>query len=130
MNTLLAIVYFVLSLVGIDAGTSTFVDRSSRDGATTLESRAQVVSGVARFECVRSASGQCHYTVFPQECAAARRPLAWPMTPCPDIAVERFAVATGASHQVAGLTGFRMCVSSLNEPMGPECAPPEPIAGR
>jgi hypothetical protein len=128
MNPLLAILYFVLSLVGLDAGTSTFVDRSSRDGATTLESHAQVTSGIARFECVRSASGQCHYTVFPRGCATARRPLAWPATRCPGNAVERFAVASGASREVAGLTGFHLCVSSRDEPLGPECAPPEPIA--
>jgi hypothetical protein len=130
MNTLLAILYFVLSLVGLDAGTSTFVDRSSRDGATTLESRAQVSSGIARFECLRSASGQCHYTVFPRECASARLLLAWPTTRCPGNAVERFAVASGASHEVAGLTGFRLCVSSRDESLGPECAPPEPAAAR
>jgi hypothetical protein len=130
MNTFLAIVYFLLSLVGLDVGSSTFVDRSSRDGATTLESRAQVASGVARFECVRSASGQCHYTVFPQRCATARRPLAWPATRCPGKAVERFAVASGASHEVAGLTGFGLCVSSRDEPLGPECAPPQPVATR
>jgi hypothetical protein len=130
MNTFLAIVYFLLSLVGLDVGTSTFVDRSSRDGATTLESRAQVTSGVARFECVRSASGQCHYTVFPRGCATARRLPAWPATRCPDKAVERFAVASGASHEVAGLTGFGLCVSSRDEPLDPECAPPEPLAAR
>jgi hypothetical protein len=130
MNTFLAIVYFLLSLVGLDAGTSTIVDRSSRDGATTLESRAQVASGVARFECVRSASGQCHYTVFPGRCAGTRRPLAWPTGRCPDNTIERFAVASGASHEVTGLTGFHLCVSSRDELVGPECAPPEPVAAR
>lgn len=130
MNTFLAIVYFLLSLVGLDVGSSTFVDRSSRDGAATLESRAQVASGVARFECVRSASGQCHYTVFPRGCTTTRRPLGWPATRCADDRVERFAVASGASHEVAGLSGFHLCVSGRDEPLGPECAPPEPIAAR
>lgn len=130
MNTFLAIVYFLLSLVGLDLGSSTIVDRSSRDGATTLESRAQVASGVARFECVRSASGQCHYTVFPDKCAGSRRTLAWPATRCADDRVERFAVASGASHEVAGLAGFHLCVSSRDEPLSPECAPPQPVAAR
>lgn len=130
MNTFLTIVYFLLSLVGLDVGSSTFVDRGSRDGATTFESRAQVASGVARFECVRSASGQCHYTVFPRGCTDTRRPLAWPAPRCADAAVERFAVASGASHEVVGLAGFHLCVSSGDEPLGPECAPREPIAAR
>jgi hypothetical protein len=130
MNTFLAIVYFLLSLAGLDVGSSTFVDRSSRDGATTLESRAQVTSGIARFECVRSASGQCHYTVFPSACAGTRRPLPWPATRCADNRVERFAVTSGASREVAGLRDFRLCVSSRDEPLGPECVPPEPIAAR
>jgi hypothetical protein len=123
MNTILAILYFVLSLVGLDAGTSTFVERSSRDGATILESHARVRAGITRFECVRSASGHCHFTIFPRECIAARLPPAWPAFRCPGVAVERFALASGASHEVAGLTGFHLCVSSRDEALGPECAP-------
>lgn len=130
MNTFLAIVYFLLSLVGLDVGSSTFVDRGSDDGATTFESRAQVASGVARFECVRSASGQCHYTVFPRGCAGPRRPLAWPAARCADGRIERFTVASGTRHEIAGLGGFHLCVSSRDHPLGPECAPPEPIAAR
>lgn len=133
MNTFLAIVYFVLSLVGLDAGSSSFVDRSIRDGATTLESHARVSSGVARFECVRSASGRCHYTVFPRECAGTRRPLPWPAWPvarCDEAGVARFAVEAGANHEVAGLAGYRVCVSSHDQPLGPECTPPQPVASR
>ena len=34
------------------------------DGIEALYSRADVHAGVARFECVRSISGRCHYAVF------------------------------------------------------------------
>jgi len=109
MNTFLAIVYFLLSLVGLDVGTSSFVDRNSRDGATTLESRTQVASGVARFECVRSASGRCHYTVLPPGCARAGR-VPWPARRCPGQAIDRFSLAAGESRRVAGLARFELCV--------------------
>jgi hypothetical protein len=79
---------------------------------------------------MRAQRGQCHYTVFPRGCTTPRRPLAWPAPRCAVAGVERFAVASGASHEVAGLIGFRLCVSSRDEPLDPECTRPEPIAAR
>jgi hypothetical protein len=110
MDTLLSILFFLLSLVGVDVGGTTYVTRTTSDGATTLESRAEVKSGVARFECVRSATGQCHYTVLPPECAGPSRLAPWPAHRCPRDAMKRFAVDAGASHSVAGLARFRLCV--------------------
>lgn len=102
-----ALLYFVLSLFGCDVGKSTFVDRIVHDGATALDSRTVVEAGVARFECLRSASGQCYYTLFPRECAASDAKDA----PCLTTPIKRFAVADGDTRQISGLRDFRLCVS-------------------
>jgi len=102
-----ALLYFVLSLFGCDVGKSTFVDRIVHDGAPALDSRTVVEAGVARFECLRSASGQCYYTLFPRECAASDAKDAR----CLTTPIRRFAVADGDTRQIAGLRDFRLCVS-------------------
>ena len=119
-----ALLYFVLSLFGCDVGKSTFVDRIVHDGATALDSRTVVEAGVARFECLRSASGQCYYTVFPRECSAARAKDAG----CLARPIRRFAVADGDTRQIAGLRDFRLCVSDQDAAAGAGCRAPEPTA--
>jgi hypothetical protein len=97
----------------VDVGGTTYVTRTTSNGATTLESRAEVKSGVARFECIRSASGHCHYTVMPAECARTRVRAPWPVDPCPAQDVRRFALVAGDARSVAGLSAFRLCVDTL-----------------
>lgn len=128
MNKLLALCYFVLSLYGCDVGGSTFVDRSD-----TLYSKVMAQSGIARFECLRSASGQCHYSVFPGECAAAHAAAPGAVDGsssgsndrradrCPSDPVERFALTNGSSRLVPGLQHFHICVSSDDGAPGPDC---------
>ena len=126
---LMALFYFVLSLFGVDVGGSTFVHRSSADGADLLYSTATAQAGVARFECVRSASGQCHYTVYPSDCApgpAATRN----HDECLSEPVERFVLADGASRQIAGLHDFRLCVSADSGQPVADCATPTRIAAK
>lgn len=69
MNKLIALCCFVFSLFGCDGGAVTFVHRASADDGDTLYSAVHVQVGVARITCVRSARGQCHYTVYPCGCA-------------------------------------------------------------
>ena len=116
---LMAWLAFALSLFGVDIGGSTFVTRTVVDGAEVLYSRATAEAGSARFECVRSASGQCHYTVYPRACG-------------PDDCepLKRFVLANGDSRQVAGLHRFQLCVSADDATPGSDCDPAEPIAAR
>lgn len=109
MDTLLAILFQLLALAGVDVGGATFVNRATSNGTTTLESRAEVSSGVARFQCMRSATGHCHYAVLPARCTGAGR-APWPTSRCPTDAVERFSLAAGESRRVAGLARFELCV--------------------
>lgn len=125
----LALCYFVLSLFGCDVGRSTFVNRISIDGVDALYSRATVEAGVARFECLRSSSGRCHYSVFPPACAASS--IAGDDDgDCATAPVKRFALAKGDSRQLTGLSHFRLCVSADGAPLAPDCERPAPIAAR
>ncbi len=129
MNKLIALCSFALSLYGCDVGDSTFVHRVTGYGADTLYSTVTAQSGVARFDCLSSASGQCYYTLFPRDCAAPRahasagKRSAYCAAP-----VERFVVAQGDSRQVPGLPRFRPCVSAQAATPRPDCAVPTPVA--
>ncbi|MGY4515075.1 hypothetical protein [Lysobacter sp. HA18] len=102
MDKLFALLAFVASLLGWNGGRDTVVHRIVGSGADALFSRASVQDGVARFDCVRSASGACHYLVLPSGCAAEQD--------C-TTRVRRYDVAAGESRQVTGLHSFRLCVS-------------------
>ena len=132
MNTFIAIVCFVLSLFGVDIGSHTFVDRIRADGADTLYSKVVAQPDATRFECVRSASGQCYYTVFPRECtpASASGPAGTRTEDCLSKPVLRFALANGGSRRIPALHGLRLCVSAAAGSVGPDCNLPELMASR
>ena len=129
MNRLIAIFSFVLSLYGCDVGGSRFVDRSD-----TLYSKVVVQAGVARFECLRSSSGRCYYTVFARDCASASWWVLATGAPridrCRPEPLDRFAIVAGDSRQIPGLQRFRPCVSADSAAPGPDCEAPDPIAAR
>lgn len=108
MRNLSAAIYFLLALFGCDGGGATLLDRATIDGIEALYSETRVRAGVARFECVASASGRCHYTLLPPRCAT---PGAKPSDECRDAPVERFSIAAGTHREVVGLPEFGVCVS-------------------
>lgn len=131
MTKLIALIYLVLSLYGCDVGGSTFVHRVQRDGVDTLHSRVVAQPGLARFECLRSASGQCHYIVLPRACAANADAEGQRAGNCQSAPPERFAVADGDTRQIARLRRFRVCVSAEGTPAtGADCAAPAIVASR
>ncbi|MBW3550286.1 MAG: hypothetical protein KY442_05500 [Proteobacteria bacterium] len=130
MNKLTALCSFVLSLYGCDVGGSTYVTRTHVDGTDTLHSRTVVRAGVARFECLRSASGQCHYTVLPDACAPAPAAAGARSDHCTDQPLERFVLADGDSRQITGLPDFRLCVSADADTPRPDCQVAEALAAR
>ena len=101
MDKLLALFALLSSLLGCDGGRDTVVHRVTDAGVDLLLSRATIEDGSTRFDCVRSASGACHYVVLPTGCAAPER--------CP-AASRRFDLAAGGSRRIAGLQAFRLCV--------------------
>ncbi|KIQ96810.1 hypothetical protein [Lysobacter sp. A03] len=120
----LALIYFVLSLFGCDIGGSSYVTRTTVEGTDTLYSQTTTRAGVARFECLRSASGACHYTVLAHGCAPTSGPDQARSGSCESGPIERFTVAYGESRQIAGLTGFDLCVSAEDDAVDSACDRP------
>ena len=110
---LLSPLLLILSACGI--GGTTYSNRIGNNGHDTLYSKARVEDGVARFQCLESDSGQCHYTLFPEACGGK-----------PDCALaplQRFTVARGEGKQIAGLRNFRVCVGIDEKPLRADCEP-------
>lgn len=110
MNKLIAIVSFALSLYGCDVGGNTSVQQRSVDGEAVLHSRVVARPGVARFECLRSASGHCHFTIHDRDCGGATGAASGEA--CAGSAVERFALASGHSRRLVKFRDFDSCVST------------------
>lgn len=128
MSKLIALLQFLLALSGIHLGGTDFSDRVSVDGIDTLYSKAHVEDGVARFACLGSASGECHYTLFRKDCPST--PKANVDGHCAPRPLKRFAVASGDSEQMTGLPEFRLCVGTNDASTTPDCKVPKPIARR
>jgi hypothetical protein len=126
MDTLLAIVVFALSLFGIDIGSHTRIDRIRSNGMDVLYSKVIEQPTITRFECVRSASGQCHYTVYAPDCAATGQPANARMAGCASI--HRFTLARGDARQMTARRGLRVCVSAEAIGAAPDCDAPEVVA--
>ena len=109
MKTFLAVIAYALSLFGIDVGSHIRTDRVLSNGTDVLYSQVVSQPTGTRFECVRSASGQCHYTVFPQQCTTMPGTGTVDCTAQP---AERFTLAKGETRRMAALPALRMCVSA------------------
>lgn len=119
MNKAIALVYFILSLFGFDAGGMILVHRIE-DGSAAVHSRTRVEAGVARFECLQSASGECHYTVYPRRASRADGAEDTGCGTAP--AGRQFSVAAGDSRQITGLVDFGLCVSATDAATPPTAA--------
>ena len=112
MKTVLAILLWTLSLFGIELGSQVHVDRIRSNDTDVLYSRVVARPTGTRFECVRSASGQCYYTVFATACTSDD-------AACDGTPIDRFALAKGASRQLVSLSPLRVCVSA--DAARPDC---------
>jgi hypothetical protein len=104
MRNLFAALYFLLAVFGCDGGGTTTITRSVSNGVDLLHASTRVKAGVARFECLASASGECHYTLLPPQCASSK-------APCKEAPIDRFSMKTGESREVVGLPAFTACIS-------------------
>ncbi len=130
MNALIAIFYFALALLGSDAGSRTLVERVRVDGADILYSRVVTQPAITRFECLRSASGRCYYTLFPRRCAQAAAASGGHAAGCLSRPVERFALARGQRRQIVALPEFTLCVGIDASSTVPDCTHADRIATR
>jgi len=123
MHYLIAFIYFLFALIGIDGhGSHTIVTRSASNGVDVLYSRTRVIGGLAEVACISSVSGRCHYQVLPGDCVgsqSARRRL----PRCAPDPARQFALPAGSTRELAGLPpqGFVLCVSHDNPASGSDC---------
>lgn len=120
MRNLFATIYFLLSMFGCAFGGTTIVKRSTVDGIDQIYSRIRTQYDVTRFECIASASGECHYTLFPGPCASATGD-------CPQ--AERFTMPAGESREVVGMPAFSACVTKDAAMLSRDCRPAPAAAG-
>ena len=113
MRNVLALLYYLLAVVGCSGGQITDI-RSETDGRDVLHGRIELRAGVAKFECLASATGQCHFSLFDPSCADPAATCAKPP--------ERFALAQGATREIVGLpAGFKPCVDTVGESLRVDC---------
>ena len=117
MKTVFAIVMWTLSLFGIELGHQVRIDRVQRDGADVLYSKVDARPDGTRFECLRSASGKCYYTVA----LGCTTPNADHAHACEGKDARRFALASGDSRQVAAAPAVLLCVSTDPTRANPRC---------
>ncbi|MFC5576510.1 hypothetical protein ACFPOA_00610 [Lysobacter niabensis] len=122
MRNLIAAIYFLLAMFGYDSVGTATVTHSIVDGVDVIHSKTRVMAGIARFECISSATGECHYTLFPSKCASGDRDCTTP--------IDRFTLPKGARREVVGLPKFDACVAQDDSTMQRECLPARPAAGR
>jgi hypothetical protein len=117
VKTVLAILVWTLSLFGIEVGSHIRVDHIRAQNTDVLTSRVVARPASTRVECVRSASGQCYYTVFPDACTPAS---ASQGVRC-NQPIGHFALAKGERRQVATLANVRVCVRADAAVARPDC---------
>ena len=121
MHYLIALIYFVLALLGFDGlGSHTHVNRLVVNGVEVLYSKTRTTADVADISCVRSASGRCHYRLLVPGCAVPPTRAAM-VSGCAE-PVRQFVLATGASREFAGLPSrFTLCVDPDGDATRSEC---------
>lgn len=104
MRFFLLVGFAALTISGCQKSTETAITRTTANGVDTLYSKRTVVNGVARFECMASRSGQCHYLVLDPTCR--------PDAACAKAPIRSFALAAGTTREFSDLPkGFAQCVS-------------------
>lgn len=114
MRLITATLTFVLTLSSCEqALTISSVTREYADNGYRLYSEAQVRKGVGKFNCVASASGQCHYAVYERDCAADG---------CDLVSPRVFTVAVGNKLERSGMPDHpQVCVDAARTPAA-DCA--------
>lgn len=124
MHYLIAAIYFLFALLGWDGlGARTIATHAFDHGTEVLYSEASITPVFARFSCVESATGHCHYRLFSARCDQPVRSVSAPA--CNRVRLRDLVVASGKSAELAGLpAGFSFCVNqqvlSSDSPCKPE----------
>ncbi|MHC9085723.1 hypothetical protein ACYX7E_11935 [Luteimonas sp. RIT-PG2_3] len=75
MRLLVSLVSFLLTLIGCNPQSGvTTVSIASVDGVGVNSTKSRITQDHARFECLKSVSGQCHYVVYVSSCTGGAMP--------------------------------------------------------
>ena len=98
-------------------GSGTTIQSTSSDEGGQSASWVHIAKGVGRFECRKSATGNCHYVLYVQQCAPDA-----PLAGCSARVIRTFTLAAGQSRDVQGLPAkVRMCQDHHAMPVAPDC---------
>ena len=122
MTKLIALLQFLLALVGIHSGGTDYSYRIEESNGASIYGKAHSQDGVARFECIDSSSGLCHFTLYPRGCAGP--------SGCKQPPLRTFSIARGETQQIAGLSGFQLCVDPGNATLDASCKPAAAASAR
>lgn len=123
MRLLISLVSFLLTLIGCDPKPGiTTLTVSSVDGVKINVAQTTIANGVARFECLHSASGRCHYVVFTSNCASSAARDEQATAHCSAKVLQRFELKAGATRAVGDLPDqATWCVDHESLPVAPGC---------
>lgn len=117
--TALVAIACLMSGCMFESGVTT-VTNISVDGHSVNATRSHIANGDGEFECLRSASGRCHYLLFVEDCGKAQGRAA--AAACKPRIVTAFTLPAGASKHLAALPAqVRECVSHDAAPVAPGC---------
>ena len=69
MRILVSLISFLFTLAGCDPQPGiTTMTFSSVDGVKINSTKSRISNGDARFECLKSVTGSCHYLVYVETC--------------------------------------------------------------
>ncbi|MEH0167362.1 hypothetical protein [Roseateles microcysteis] len=78
--------------------------------------------GSARFECVKSPTGECNYTLYTTQCQTGDGERGKPATTCTHQVVEEFTLTQGQSREVRDLpNNYKQCMKVGSKPVVPNC---------
>ena len=114
MRLLVSLVSFLLTLIGCNPQSGvTTVSIASVDGVGVNSTKSRISQDHARFECLKSVSGQCHYVVYVSSCTGAAMPRD---------AADAGAGNAGSSAGPAGATAGTAASASATASDASDCA--------
>lgn len=119
MRILISLVSFLLTLVGCNEqpGTTTLT-LSSVHGVGINSSKDRIDGSNARFECLKSASGQCNYVVFTRRCTQTDSVT----ETCTTRVLEQFSLLAGKVREFDDLpAGATHCIDNAVKPVASAC---------
>lgn len=76
----------------------------------------------ARFECVQSPTGECHYALYTSRCQSGSGEGGKPATTCTHQVFEEFKLSQGQSREVRDLPkNYKQCMKVKGMPTVPNC---------